>query len=65
MLLEKKVTRIKLGEPLVQVIPIKREKVNARKSALSKTAVDRHNAISQTNKITFNGWSKWQNAKKT
>tara|TARA_B100000035_G_scaffold78327_1_gene65430 strand:- start:2078 stop:2842 length:765 start_codon:yes stop_codon:yes gene_type:complete len=65
MLLEKKVTRIKLGEPLVQVIPIKREKVTARTSALSKTAVDRHNAIIQTNKITFNGWSKWQHAKKT
>ena len=65
MLLEKKITKIKLGEPLVQVVPIKREKVTARTSALSKTAVDRHNAIIQTNKITFNGWSKWQHAKKT
>ena len=65
MLLEKKITKIKLGEPLVQVVPIKREKITARTSALSKTAVDRHNAIIQTNKITFNGWSKWQHAKKT
>ena len=65
MLKEKQPTSIKLGEPIVQVIPIKREKVTARTSALSKTAVDRHNAIIQTNKITFNGWSKWQHAKKT
>ena len=64
MLKEIKPTFIKLGEPLVQVVPIKREKIVARTSELTKTAVDRHNAIIQTNKITFNGWSKWQHAKK-
>ena len=64
MMFEKKKTVIKLGDPIVQVIPIKREKVVARTSDLSKTAVDRHNAIIQTNKITFSGWSKWQHAKK-
>ena len=62
---EKKRTTIKLGDPIVQVIPIKREKIVARTSELSKTAVDRHNAIIQTNKITFNGWSKWQHARKS
>ena len=64
MMFEKKRTLIKLGDPIVQVIPIKREKIVARTSDLSKTAVDRHNAIIQTNKITFSGWSKWQHAKK-
>ena len=65
MMLEKKRTLIKLGDPIVQVIPIKREKIVARTSELTKTAVDRHNAIIQTNKITFNGWSKWQHARKS
>ena len=64
MLKEKQPTSIKLGEPIVQVIPIKREKTIAKTSNLSKTAVDRHNAIIQTNKISFKGWSKWQHARK-
>lgn len=65
MLKEPKLTTIKMGEPLCQVIPIKRETVVARSGDLSKTAVDRHNAIIKQLKIVFNGWSKWQHSKKT
>ena len=65
MLKEIKPTFIKMGEPLCQLIPIKRETVVARTGDLSKTSVDRHNAIIGLQKIIFNGWSKWQHVKKT
>ena len=64
MLKEIKPTTIKLGEPLCQVIPIKRETVVARTGQLSDTAVNRHNAISQLKNIVFAGWTRWQHAKK-
>ena len=64
MLKEIKPTTIKLGDPLCQVIPIKRETVVARTGQLSNTAVNRHNAISQLKNIVFAGWSRWQHAKK-
>ena len=64
MLKEIKPTTIKLGDPLCQVIPIKRETVVARTGQLSDTAVNRHNAISQLKNIVFAGWTRWQHAKK-
>mgnify|MGYP000002152871 FL=1 len=65
MLKKSELTHIKMGEPICQVIPIKRETVVARTGALSETAVNRHNAIIKQLKIVFAGWSKWQHAKKT
>jgi len=65
MLKEIKPTTIKMGEPLCQLIPIKRETVVARTGNLSETAVDRHNAIIGLQRMIFNSWSKWQHAKKT
>ena len=65
MLKEIKPTFIKMGEPLVQLIPIKRETVVARSGDLSETSVNRHNAIIGLQNIIFNTWSKWQHAKKT
>jgi hypothetical protein len=65
MLKEIKPTFIKMGEPLVQLIPIKRETVVARSGDLSETSVNRHNAIIGLQNIIFNTWSKWQHSKKT
>jgi hypothetical protein len=65
MLKEIKHTTIKMGEPLCQLIPIKRETVVARTGNLSETAVNRHNAIIGLQRMIFNSWSKWQHAKKT
>ena len=61
---EIKPTTIKLGEPLCQVVPIKREKVVAQTGKLSNTAVDRHNAIIGLKNIVFAGWTRWQHEKK-
>ncbi|SVC45742.1 uncharacterized protein METZ01_LOCUS298596, partial [marine metagenome] len=64
MLKEIKPTTIKLGEPLCQVIPIKRETVVAKTGNLSETAVARHNAIIGLKNIIFAGWTRWQHEKK-
>lgn len=64
MLKEIKPTSIKMGEPLCQIIPIKREKIIARTSDLRKSTIDRHNAIIGLKNIIFSGWTRWQHEKK-
>ena len=64
MLKEIKPTSIKMGEPLVQVIPIKREKIVARTGDLRHTTARRHDAIIGLRNLIFGGWIRWQHAKK-
>ena len=64
MLKEIKPTSIKMGEPLVQVIPIKREKIVARTGDMSETAANRHSAILGLRNLIFGGWIRWQHEKK-
>jgi len=64
MLKENKKTVIKQGDPLVQVIPIRREIVNARTGDLSKTAILRHDSIIKLFDMTFKGWTKYMKEKK-
>lgn len=65
MLKEHKYTLIKQGDPLVQIIPIKRDKVTLRTGKLSETAWIRNNAITAMHKMTFKGWQKYVKDKKT
>lgn len=64
MLKEHTYTFIKQGDPLVQIIPIKRETVTLRTGDLSQTAWLRHKAISSLNKLSFKGWQKYMKEKK-
>lgn len=64
MLKEIKPTVIKMGEPIVQVIPFKREKQVARTMELNETVMKRQWAISSLHKMTYAGWIKWVKAKK-
>ena len=57
-------TSIKQGDPLVQIVPIKREQVTLRTGDLSQTAWLRHKAISSLNKLSFKGWQKYMKEKK-
>lgn len=64
MLKEIKHTSIKLGDPLVQVIPIKREKIVARTGDMRPATADRHNSIIGLRNLIFSGWKRWQHEKK-
>ena len=64
MLKEIKPTMIKMGEPLVQVIPFKRESQVAKTFELNETAIKRHQAVSSLHNITYAGWIKWVKQKK-
>ena len=64
MLKEIKPTTIKMGEPIVQVIPFKRETQIARTMELNETVMKRQWAISSLHKMTYAGWIKWVKAKK-
>ena len=64
MLKEIKPTMIKMGEPLVQVIPVKRESQVAKTFELNETAIKRHQAVSSLHNITYAGWIKWVKQKK-
>lgn len=64
MLKEHKYTLIKQGEPLVQVVPIRREKILARTSDITETALQRHRSISSLKFMNFKGWTKFMREKK-
>ena len=64
MLKEAVPTTIKMGEPICQMIPIKREKIIARTGDMRKSTVDRHNAIIGLKNLIFAGWTRWQHQKK-
>jgi hypothetical protein len=64
MLKEPEYTMIKQGEPLCQIIPIKREKVIAETGDLSETAKKRHLDLSSLHDMSFKGWIKHVKDKK-
>ena len=64
MLKERKHTFIKQGDPLVQIIPIKRDVVTLRTGDFSKLAWLRDTAITSMHKMTFKGWTKYVKEKK-
>ena len=64
MLKEIKKTEIKMGEPIVQAIPFKREPMVARTMELDESAWKRQLAISSLHKMSYAGWLKWVKAKK-
>ena len=55
-------TLIKLGDPLVQVVPIKREKITASSAALSDDTIFRDNSINSQKKLKFEKVKSWFNA---
>jgi len=57
-------TVIKMGEPLVQLIPIKRDTTKAFVGDTTHESVKRHNGISYLHDMTFTGWGKWIRGKK-
>jgi hypothetical protein len=65
MLKENKYTLIKMGEPLIQIIPIKREPITAYTGDVNKTTLARHVGISYLALSTFAGWLKHMRAKKS
>ena len=64
MLKEIKPTIIKMGEPIVQVVPFKREVTTALTQEMSETVMKRHWAVSSLHSMTFAGWIKWVKQKK-
>jgi len=64
MLKEIKPTTIKMGEPLIQVIPFKRQRITARTMELDQTIMKRQWAISSLHNMTYAGWMKWVKEKK-
>ena len=64
MIREPKKTVIKLGDPLVQIIPVRREEIFARTGDISKTAIIRNNNIIRLFSQTFKGWTKYMKEKK-
>ena len=48
-----------MGEPLVQVVPIKRETITAYTGKLSEVAIERQHGLSFLQNMTFNGWLKY------
>lgn len=65
MLKERKPTMIKMGEPLVQVIPIKREQVKAYTGELNEIGRMRQYSISYLHNMMFSGWIKRVRQKKS
>jgi len=47
---------IKQGEPLVQIIPFKREPISAVTRATTQVGIDRGNAINGLHQMLFKGW---------
>lgn len=64
LLKEPKYTFIKQGEPIVQVIPIKREPFSAYSGNQNSVAIDRYNSISFLHDMNFSGWIKYIRDKK-
>lgn len=64
MLKEPKPTYIRLGEPIVQVVPIKREPITAYTGDQNSTAIKRYNGLCYLHDISFNGWVRYMRDKK-
>jgi hypothetical protein len=64
MLKERKPTFIKMGEPLVQIIPIKREEITAYTGELTEVGRKRQFSISYLHNMMFSGWIKHMRKKK-
>jgi hypothetical protein len=58
-------TMIKMGEPLLQVIPIKREPITAYTGDQNATTIKRYNGMCYLSGASFGGWMKWMRAKKS
>lgn len=65
MLKECKPTFIKMGEPLVQVIPVKREDIVAYMGEDNEITAKRHAGLSYLHKMLFSGWIKYMRTKKS
>jgi len=58
MLKEQKITLIKQGDPLCQVIPIYREPVSARTGKIREVTKERNSGIIHSMFLSFKGWTK-------
>jgi hypothetical protein len=58
MLKESKITLIKQGEPLCQIIPIYREEVSARSGSVREITKTRNSGIISSMFMSFKGWTK-------
>jgi hypothetical protein len=65
MLKEEKTTLIKLGDPLVQVIPFKRETITAESREFTEADYKRRMSILDLMKLTRYGWRQFVRSKKT
>ena len=65
MLKEPKQTIIKMGEPLVQVVPFKREEIIAYTGASNKVTQKRYYGLSYLHDMTFGSWMKYMREKKS
>lgn len=65
MLKENKPTFIKMGEPLVQVVPIKREEITAWTGDNQEVTGKRFNAMAYLHDMSFSGWIKHMREKKS
>lgn len=65
MLKEPKQTVIKMGEPLVQVIPFKREEITAYTGAPNDVTQKRYFGLSYLHNMSFGGWMKYMREPKS
>lgn len=65
MLKEPKPTYIKMGEPIVQVVPIKREPISAFTGDQNAVGIKRYNGLSYLHDMSFGGWVKHMRDKKS
>jgi|TARA_B110000503_G_scaffold56361_1_gene90351 hypothetical protein len=65
MMSSKEKVIIKQGEPIVQIIPFKRENITAVTRNISKTGVERINAINGMHTMQFKGWRSFVTGKKS
>jgi hypothetical protein len=65
MLKEPIPTYIKMGEPLLQVVPIKREPIRAFTGDHNEVATKRYNGLSYLHDMEFSGWVKRMRDKKS
>jgi hypothetical protein len=52
-------TLIEMGQPLVQVIPFKREKFKASSASLSENTIKRDRALTNQKRLSFNRMKQW------
>jgi hypothetical protein len=65
MLKEPKHTMIKMGEPLVQIVPIRREAISAFTGDHSEVSTKRYTGLSYLHDMSFGGWIKHMRDKKS